>query len=248
MTTADDRYGEDLAAIHAAGFTALAEAAARELLARLEPGSRVLELGCGDGTTADLLGQAGHRVHGIDSSPAMIELARRRAPHATLELASYADARLPGGCDAVLAVGEVLCFGDPGRGTDLGRLLARLAGALRPGGLLLLDLATPDRASACDRRTWREADGWAVLVDVSVAGGELFRRIVTYRDTGGGSFRRREETHRLALYRPADVLAALREAGFAARTLPRGYAGEPLPRGLVAYAARKRRGRETRDG
>ena len=65
-----DGYGEDLAAIHAAGFTALASAAARELLPRLEPGTCVLALGCGDGTTAGLLTDAGHRVHCIDSSPA----------------------------------------------------------------------------------------------------------------------------------------------------------------------------------
>ena len=37
-----DGYGEDLAAIHAAGFTALASAAARELLPRVEPMPRGL--------------------------------------------------------------------------------------------------------------------------------------------------------------------------------------------------------------
>jgi cyclopropane fatty-acyl-phospholipid synthase-like methyltransferase len=73
-----DSYGEDLAAIHAAGFTALASAAARELLPRLKPGSRVLELGCGDGTTARALTEAGHRVYGIDSSPAFIDRYGRR--------------------------------------------------------------------------------------------------------------------------------------------------------------------------
>jgi Methionine biosynthesis protein MetW len=52
-------YGEDLAAIHAAGFTAVASAAARELLPRLGPASRVLDVGCGDGTTARLLSDAG---------------------------------------------------------------------------------------------------------------------------------------------------------------------------------------------
>ena len=41
-----DGYGEDLAAIHAAGFTEMAQDAARELLGRLPPGARVLELGC----------------------------------------------------------------------------------------------------------------------------------------------------------------------------------------------------------
>ena len=39
-------YGEDLAAIHAAGFTALAVSAAQEMLGRLTRPSRVVELGC----------------------------------------------------------------------------------------------------------------------------------------------------------------------------------------------------------
>src|SRR5687768_12429502 len=115
-------YGDDLAAIHAAGFTALASAAARELLPRLEPGSRVLELGCGDGTTARLLTDAGHRVHGIDSSPAFIELARERAPAASLHVGSFVDAPLPGDCDAVLAIGEVLGYD----GADLRAVLDRV--------------------------------------------------------------------------------------------------------------------------
>jgi hypothetical protein len=82
-------------------------------------------------------------------------------------------------------------------------VLARIAGALCVGGLLLFDLATPRRAPAVAKQTWTEL-------------------------------------HRLRLHRPAEVLGALRAAGFAARTLPGGYAGVPLPRGLVAYLARKR--------
>jgi trans-aconitate methyltransferase len=76
-------YSEDLAAISAAGFTDLPRAAARELLDRLSTPARIVKLGCGDGTTACLLGEAGHAVHGIDLSPAMIAIARQRAPHGT---------------------------------------------------------------------------------------------------------------------------------------------------------------------
>jgi SAM-dependent methyltransferase len=239
-----DGYREDLAAIHAAGFTALASAAAGELLPRLEPRSRVLELGCGDGTTARLLCDAGHEVHGIDSSPAFIELARRRAPAATFRIGSFADAAFPRDCHATLAVGEVLGYLDAaGRcRADLDRVLARIARAVRPGGLLLFDLAGPGRARPAHARTWTEGDGWAVLVETRLAGNELTREIVTYRDLGGGAFRRADETHRRRLHRPADVLAALRAAGFAARTLRPGYAGEPMPPGITAYLGRKRDG------
>jgi SAM-dependent methyltransferase len=235
-------YGEDLAAIHAAGFTALAASAARELLEHLPRRARVVELGCGDGTTARLLTEAGHEVLGIDTSRAFIELARERAPRARFRVGSFVDARLPEGRDAVLAIGEVLAYRLDERNEEgaLDRVFARAARALRPSGLLLFDLAGPDRVPRTGQRAWHEGKGWAVLVDAETRGRELRRHIVTFRDVGTGCFRRGEETHRLSLHPPSEVLARLRAAGFAARTLPRGYAGEPLPRGLTAYVARKR--------
>jgi hypothetical protein len=45
-------YGEDLAAVHVSGFTDLARAAADEVISRLTPPCRIVEFGCGDGTTA----------------------------------------------------------------------------------------------------------------------------------------------------------------------------------------------------
>jgi SAM-dependent methyltransferase len=235
-------YREDLAAIHADGFTELAVAAARELIPRLERGSRVVDLGCGDGTTARLLTEAGHEVLGIDTSPALISLARERAPAATFRLGSFVDAELPDHCDAILAIGEVLGYRFDPRSDErtLDRVLARAARALRQGGLLLFDLAGLERLPSRGQRTWQEGDGWAVLVQTTVAEGDLERRIVTFRETGSGGFRRSEELHRLRLHSPAEVLARLRAADFTARTLPRGYAGQPLPRGLTAYVGRKR--------
>jgi SAM-dependent methyltransferase len=237
-----DGYGEDLAAIHAAGFTGLASAAAAELLARLDRPGRVVDLGCGDGTTAALLTAAGHDVLGIDSSPAQIELARRRAPAAAFRVGSFVDADLPRGCDAIVAAGEVLGYALDARNdaATLGAVLARAAAALRPGGLLLFDLAGPGRVPASGRQSWTEGDGWAVLAETRPRPGAIERRIVTFRDPGDGRFRRREELHRLLLHRPADVLARLRAAGFTARVLARGYADEPLPPGLTAYLARRR--------
>lgn len=202
----------------------------------------MVELGSGDGTTAGMLTEAGHEVLGLDASPTLVALARKRAPRATFRVASFVDARLPEGCDAVLAIGEVLAYRLDARNDDraLDRVLARAAHALRRSGLLLFDLPGPDRAARTGRRAWHEGKGWAVLVEAATEGGELRRRIVTFREVDAGRFRRSEETHRLALYSPSEVLDRLRTAGFAARTLPGGYASEPLPRGLTAYIARKR--------
>jgi hypothetical protein len=106
---------------------------------------------------------------------------RRAAPiaPATILQGSFADAELPAGCDAVVAVGEVLGYESPARPHALGAVLARPAGALRRGGLLLCDLAGPGRVPAGGQRSWAEGDGWAVLVDAAVEGTALRRRIVT---------------------------------------------------------------------
>jgi SAM-dependent methyltransferase len=235
-------YEEDLAAIHASAFDALAVAGARELLGRLRRPSRVVELGCGDGTTARLLTDAGHDVLGIDASRAFVALACQHAPRATFRVASFVDFELPRGYDAVLAIGEVLSYRLDERNDHLAldSVFSRAAQALRPGGLFLFDLPGPNRVLTAGHCAWQAGKGWALLVEAASEEEELRRRIITFREVRAGCFRRSEETHRLTLHSPSDVLRRLRAAGFAARALRHGYANERLPRGLTAYNARKR--------
>ena len=84
MPTASLFYGADLAYIHDAGFGEFATRAAPEVVRLLRAnGVRrglVVELGCGAGTVARALTDAGYDVLGVDISPAMIRLARTRAP------------------------------------------------------------------------------------------------------------------------------------------------------------------------
>lgn len=106
----------------------------------LEPGMRVLDVGCGPGRHAHALGQRGIEVHGIDISERFIELARRDAPdRVTFE---RLDARsLP--FDAEFDAAISLCQGAFGL-ADWGvepttidpdtDVLAGIARALKPGG------------------------------------------------------------------------------------------------------------------
>jgi SAM-dependent methyltransferase len=228
-------YGPDLALAHASGFTFAAEAAARELLDRLDPGSRVLELGCGDGTTAARLVEAGHTVVGIDQSEAMIDLARARVPAGDFRVGSFVDAEIPGQFDAAIAIGEVLGYLLDER-ASLDAVVARVRRALPPGGLFLFDLAGPGRAGANGSTGWTDGDGWTVAYRAHEEDGELVREIVTFRRADDGTWHRTDETHRLRLHAPDDVIERLRTHGFAAHTLG-GYAGEPLRDGWTVYVA-----------
>ncbi len=178
-------YEEDLAYVHDAGFVAVAEAGAAALVELLDRRGRacglVVELGCGSGVSSRLLTDAGYDVLGIDSSPAMIELARRRAPGATFQVGSFLDAELPA-CDAVTAFGEVLNYLFDERSSErrLGALFGRVHEALRPGGVFVLDVAGPGRGAD---RGWTAGDDWAVLdeTEEDETSGLLTRRITTFR-------------------------------------------------------------------
>ena len=144
-------YGRDLALIHARGFAGLAAAAGPFMAAELGhagfPDGLVVDLGCGNGVTSRLLGEAGYDVLGIDASPAMLALARREAPAARFRRGSFLDGELPP-CAGVLAAGEVLAYTE----RSLDPLFRRVRRALAPGGVFVLDLPGPARLpGAVDR-------------------------------------------------------------------------------------------------
>jgi SAM-dependent methyltransferase len=88
------------------------------------PGRRTLDLGCGEGRVGAELARRGHSVIGVDSSPAMVELARER------HVALAADAGdLPfedDSFDLVVAYMSVMNLDDPEAGLgEAGRVLGR---------------------------------------------------------------------------------------------------------------------------
>lgn len=104
----------------------------------LEPGMRVLDVGCGPGRHAHELARRGIEVHGVDISQAFIEVARTKAPpRATFERLDARTMDFAGEFDAVIC----LCQGAFGLMTAGGEdelVLANMARALVPGGLLAL--------------------------------------------------------------------------------------------------------------
>ncbi len=164
-----DRYFDASAPAVSAEVAGLLDA----VVARLRPGSHVLEVGTGPGREAAYLEERGLHVDRTDATAAFVE--RLRANGHDARLLDVRDGNLGGPYDAVLANAVLL---------HLDRAQARLAveacrQAVRPGGLFALTLKDGDGESWSDAKLgaprwfvyWREEAlraqlsdaGWRVL-------------------------------------------------------------------------------------
>jgi len=233
-------YGNDLAYIQHRGFSDFARSASSGVLnifrrAGITTG-HVVDLGCGDGTWLRILTQNGFAATGIDQSSRLVHYARKRAPKALVKVRSVHQTAFDR-CDAMTALGEVLSYRSGGRrSVGLSRIFQRAHRALRPGGVFVFDVLVTGRRMEYD--AWRTGPAWAVLVHIREEPGRLIRQIVTFRKTGRG-YRRDREEHVLSVSSARVILAELRRVGFVART-SRSYGKFRLPPRRIAFIARKR--------
>jgi SAM-dependent methyltransferase len=143
-----DRRFDELAA---AGHDVHGEAA---LVDSFGPGA-VLDAGCGTGRVAIELDRRGHRVVGVDLDPAMLAVARQKAPHLRWVEGDLADPDLvlEGPFEVVILAGNVLLFVTPGTEEVV---LEQMAAQVAPAGRLIAgyslgpgrqDLRRHDRAA-----------------------------------------------------------------------------------------------------
>ncbi len=149
---ADDYARETAgAAVLSNGLTRLAETV---------PAGHALEIGSGPGWDADVLEEAGMTVRRTDITQAFLELQRTRGKQ--VERLDMINDDLGGPYDAVVAL-HVLQHVEPG---DLPAVLAKVAGALRPGGRFLVSIPRGEGAgwevgesgSTYYRALWTEAE------------------------------------------------------------------------------------------
>lgn len=245
MESADRPYYQrDLALVHHLGFGFHADRCTPGILELLRPIRRrdglVVELGCGSGLLTRYLVEAGHRVIATDASPAMLDLARAYVPDA-LEIRALV---LPGDpipeADAIVSIGHVLSYLPDEPAID--RALVAAAGALRPEGILAIDLcdltyADPVRDLPVNARV---ADDWAIIVRRSTPSPDRFvRQMAVFLRDDDGRWHRDDERHETVLIDTGRVPALLAEHAVNASIGTSFGGGVELERGLHAIVGTK---------
>jgi SAM-dependent methyltransferase len=229
-------YRHDLAFVHDRGYGGHADRCAPGILELLAPvhGGLVLELGCGSGALTRHLLAAGHRVIATDASADMLALARSvLGGDADLRLLTLPDDPLPP-ADAIVSVGHVISYLPDAAAVD--RALTAAAGALRPGGVLAIDILDLDygQIRAGEPPLGRAEADWAIITEFSAPAPDRFvREATTFVPDGAGAWRRSHERHENVLVDTALIPARLAEVGVRA-TVGTCFGVAELPPGLRA--------------
>lgn len=237
-------YRSDLALVHHLGFGFHADLVGPGILSLLEPvrhrNGLVVELGCGSGLLTRHLLDAGHRVVATDASPAMLALAHETAP----EVERFAELVLPDDpipeCDAVVSVGHPFSYLADEESID--RAFAAAADALRPGGVLAVDICDLEWGVA----RWnapnlgRVGDRWAIVTEFSMPSPTRFvRQMAVFVRNDDGSWRRDDERHDNVLI-DTTRLPGLLDDHLVDATVRTSFGTETLPVGLRAVIGHRR--------
>ncbi len=237
-------YNSDLSYIHHHGYSDVAINAAKVILELIETKTKpckIVDLGCGSGTTARILSEAGHEVLGVDYSEHMVELARKNVPMATFETGSLFDYQIPD-CDVVSAIGEPLnyLFDDNNNLDRIGALFTSIYQHLSSKGYFVFDLLTPgtlDQENPVKKII--EQEDWTLFLQIEedTLSNILTREITIFRKHGA-RYIKSKEVHRQCLYDRNKIQRLLQNTGFKVRET-KHYGQLELRPGHFAYLCQK---------
>jgi len=198
---------------------------------------RVLDTACGTGQHSIALARAGYSVVGADLSEKMVEMARRNAAAAGLDIefivAGFGEhaSHIAGPFDAILCLGNSLPHALTAAALDTA--LRDFRALLRPAGRLIVqnrnfDLVWKTRARWMPLEAHRQGDQeWLFLRFYDFGAETITFNVVTLRRQGETWTQSADSTELRPILR-AELEAALRAAGFGEPVFYGNLAGEPF--------------------
>ncbi|MHB1418397.1 MAG: class I SAM-dependent methyltransferase [Bacillota bacterium] len=235
-------YYPDLAFIHDAGFSNISIEASELIIKVLAEKAirncRVVELGCGSGILAKILSKKGFSVYGIDLSPSMIKLARKKVPEGRFVKDSLWEAIIPE-CKVVLSVGECLNYevDKPITKPLMKSLFSRIYSSLKPGGIFIFDILCEGKPDEKNTKKFTEGKGWLVAVEIEETFDRIIRKIITFRKVESG-YKRGTEKHFVKKHNPNDMKKILENVGFSVKAL-NSYNGRTTGSKDIVFVALK---------
>lgn len=105
-------------------------------MAKTKENSRVVEIGCGDGRDAEEIIKRVDYYEGFDPSEGMLEIAKKRLPHASFVQADALSYVYPENVDVIFAFASLLHVDKKG----VGSVLKKASQSLRLGGIFYISL------------------------------------------------------------------------------------------------------------
>lgn len=233
MFSASARYYDDIyAAIHKNYAAEARKARALIRAHKKSPGNRLLDVACGTGMHAAVLGKY-FQVEGLDLDPEMLAIARRNHPGIPFHQGDMLDFTLPSRFDAIVCLFSSI--GYVRTRTRLRKAIRNMGDQLLPGGVLLVEpWFTPEQWNVGYVGLVRLDKPGLRIVRMSHAGK---RRGISVLDleyligTPRG-IQHLTETHELGLFTDEDYLDAFRRAGLEVIHDPQGLDGRGIYIGL----------------
>lgn len=199
------------------------------------PGPQVLELACGSGEITRRLADAGFEVTGMDLSEEMLKRAREKSAKVSFQAGDMRDLSAFETYDLILCLCDSINYLESE--AEFSALLDEVKAHLKPGGLFLFDMHTPDRLEEfADEyiETGAFEDGTQVQWIISAEDGVIYQDFAFYTDQG-----LIEEHHRQVVFDPDFVQAEL-EKRFVLLDVRTDFEKEGQQEGeKLFYAARK---------
>ena len=204
--------------------------------------SLLLDLCCGTGSVLSLLLKDGFDIIGSDASPEMLQRAMEKAAsagHSPLLLCQ--DAReldLYGTVDACCCSLDSINYIPP---EDLPEVFRRLHLFIRPGGLFIFDIRSPESFAEMDGATYVDENEDALVLwraDLDEERGRIdFGMDIFVQQDGKNLWRRESEVHTEYLHTAELLKQLLEEAGFGEFTVHAD--GPQSDRGRISFSCRR---------